>query len=167
MAEATVHKNMRDGTIRIFSGSDSYTIKYEQGTLNLNTPGPSRSVYRDRGRFADSLHGTPQVRYNEDQSQTGSFTCYLRDFSDNSYVTVAEFIWKCGQYLSTWASTLGANAEVPTVSIEWTVAGVTHGEASDHVVLLQFVHIDGAVGEGDPDVITINFESYDLYPTVT
>lgn len=167
MPESTVVKNMRDGLLELISGANSYAIKYEQGTNQLNVPGPSVSNYKDRGRFADALHGQPSLRYNEDQPMTGSFTCYLRDVSDGSYVTAAEFVLRSGAVLSGWASTMGANAEVPTVDLRWTIAGVVHGDASNHVVLMQWVHITGAIGEGDPNLVTINYQCFDLYPTVT
>jgi hypothetical protein len=167
MPESVVHKNMRDGIIDLIQGANSYRIKYEGGTLTLNVPGPSVSNYLDRGRFADALHGQPAVRFNEDQPMTGSFTAYLRDFSDASYVTAPEFIFRSGQVLSTWGSSLGVSAEVPLLDLRWTVAGIIHADAADHIALLQWVHLTGAIAEGDPSMTTINFQSFDLYPTVS
>jgi hypothetical protein len=135
MAESVVAKNMRDGTITLKVGANSYVIKYEEGTLQLNVPGPSIANYLDRGRLADTVGGVPSIRYNEDQPMTGSFSAYLRDISDGTYVTAPQFILKTGQYGSTWGSSLGANAEVKTVDIQWDIVGLTHGDASDHQVL--------------------------------
>ena len=166
MPESLIPKNMRDGTLRIYSGADSYTVKYEQGNLNLNIPGPSVSVYMDRGRFADAVHGTPALRYNQDQPMTGSFAAHMRDMPDASYVTLADFMARVGAFTS-WTSTLGSSAEVPTVNLEWTIAGAIHGDAADKTVLLQYCWMTGAIAEGDPNTITMNFTSYDLLPTVT
>lgn len=167
MAESTKVKNMRDGIIDIISGVKTYRIKYEQGTLQLNVPGPSISNYKDRGSFAETLHGEPSVRYNEDQPMSGSFTAYLRDLSDGAYVTAPEFILKSGEVLASWGSTLGADAEVPLFDLKWTIKGTVHGDGADHTALMQWVNLTGALGDGNPNMVTINFESFDLYPTVT
>lgn len=167
MAESVIAKNMRDGTISLLVGANLYPIKYEEGTLNLTVPGPSIANYLDRGRLADTVGGVPSIRYNEDQPMTGSFSAYLRDLSDNSYITAPEFILKSGQYASGWGSSLGANAEVKTVDIQWDVVGITHGDASDHRVVLAYSVLNGAIAEGSPNKTTINFTSYVLYPTVT
>jgi hypothetical protein len=167
MAESTVAKNMRDGTVTVKVGANSYVIKYEEGTMQLNVPGPSIANYLDRGRLADTVGGVPSLRYNEDQPMTGSFSAYLRDISDGSYVTAPEFILKTGQYASLWGSSLGANAEVKTVDLQWDIVGTTHGDASDHQVLLPYTVLTGAMAEGSPNKVTINFSTYVLYPTVT
>jgi hypothetical protein len=167
MAESVVAKNMRDGTITLKVGANSYVIKYEEGSLQLNVPGPSVANYLDRGRLADTVGGVPSIRYNEDQPMTGSFSAYLRDISDASYVTAPEFILRSGQYSSLWGSSLGASAEVKTVDLQWDIVGAAHGDASDHQVLIAYCVLNGAVAEGSPNKVTINFTSYTLYPTVT
>lgn len=167
MAESTIVKNMRDGTISLVVGSNAYEIKYEQGTLSLSIPGKSVSPYLDRGRLADVDGGVPSLRYNEDQPMTGSFTAYLRDISDASYVTAPEFILKCGAYFPGWGSTLGAGAEVQTVSLVWAIKGTIHQDASDHQLTLPYSHLSGALAEGNPNMTTINFTSYCVFPTVT
>lgn len=167
MPESTVVKNMRDGKLTLRVSANTYEIKYEEGKLTLNIPGRSVAVYKDRGRFADTLHGTPSLRYDQDQEMTGSFDCYLRDISDGSYVTAPEFILHSGQYGASWGSTLGANAEVKTCDLLWDVEGSDHGDGSDHQLLLQWVVLNGAIGEGSPNRVTINFTSYDIYPTAT
>lgn len=167
MAESTIVKNMRDGTLTIRVGVNTYTIKYEEGTLQLNVPGPTIANYLDRGKLADTLHGQPQLRYDQDQPMSGSFTAYLRDLSDGSYITAEEFIFKSGQYLSAWGTTMGASGEVKTVDLLWDVAGTAHGDAANHQALLQWCSISGAVAEGSPNKSTLNYTSYDLYPTVT
>lgn len=167
MAESVITKNMRDGTITLKVGANTYEIKYEEGTLQLAIPGPNVAQYLDRGRMADTVGGVPSIRYNEDQPMTGSFSAYLRDISDASYVTAVEFLTKTGQYASLWGSSLGASAEVKTVDLYWDIAGTIHGDASSHQVVLPYTYLSGAVAEGSPNKTTINFTSYCLYPTVT
>lgn len=169
MAESQIVKNMRSGLIQIIVGANSYDIKFEEGNFNLTIPGRSVAVYRDRGRFADADHGQPQVLYDQDQEMTGSFTAYLRDISDGSYVTAPQFITKSGLYASSWGTTMtGAGSEAPKlVDLKWTVYGGIHGDPTDHTVLCQWSYITGAFAEGSPNVVTFNFQSFDVYPTVT
>lgn len=167
MAESTVVKNMRDGTLTLKVGVNTYEIKYEEGTLSLTIPGKSVANYKDRGRFADADGGAPSLRYNEDQPMTGSFSCYLRDISDGSYVTAAEFIANSGQYASTWGSSLGAGAEVKTVDLQWDVEGTGHLDSTDHQLVLPYTTLNGAIGEGSPNKVTINFTSWCVFPTAT
>jgi hypothetical protein len=167
MPESVINKNMRDGTLVYKVGSNTYTFKYEEGNFQLNVPGPTVANYLDRGRLADTVGGEPSIRYDQDQPMSGSFSCYLRDISDASYITAAEFALKSGQYDSAWGTSMGANGEVKTGTLEWTIEGTTHGDASDHLVSLPYTYITGAFGEGSPNRITLTFTSYALYPTVT
>lgn len=162
MPESTVVKNMRDGKLEVISGANTYEIAYEEGVLSLAVPGPSISNYLDRGEFTNP----PSLRKNQDQPMTGSFTFRFRDGADASYVTGPELITNSGAF-ATWASTLGANAEVKTVTLRWTVNGTTHGDPSNHVMDMPYSHLTGAFTDGDPITGTVNFTSYSNYPTVT
>lgn len=161
--ESTVPKNMRDGQLRLYSGAQEYIVAYEQGNLQTSIPGPTVALYLDRGKITDP----PAVRYDQDQPCSGSFTAYLRELGSSTYMTAAQFITKSAYYLTNWASTLGANAEVPTLNLEWTVAGVTHGDTADRVVLWPYTYLSGNIAEGSPSQLTLNFTSYVLYPTVS
>lgn len=169
MAESVITKNMRSGLIQVIVGANSYDVKFEEGNFNLTVPGRSVAVYRDRGRFADTDHGQPQVLYDQDQEMTGSFTAYLRDISDGSFITGPQFILKSGLYASSWGTTMsGAGTEAPKlVDLKWTVYGTIHNDPSDHTVLCQWCNITGAFAEGSPNMVTFNFQSFDIYPTVT
>jgi len=164
MAISTIVKTKRDGSL-VFSDKDagsSFTVAYEAGDLSISIPGRGANNYLDRG----SITATPSVRYADDAPLSGSFTAYLRDMSDASYETLLEIICQTGHVNTTWVSTLGTNAEVFTVKLTWTVEGTDHG-GTDHVCAMDHCYVTGSVSEGDPDTISLNFTSYEVYPTLT
>ena len=166
MAESTIIKVKGDGTLTALDngGTNSHEFAFEEGNLTLNIPGRTVVVYRDRGLFG----ATPSVRFSDDQEITGTFTVNLRDISDATDVTAFEFIaGPSGQVGSTYVSTLGVNAEVPLFTFRWDIVGVVHGDAAEHRVECNFCFFSGSSSEGDPDVLTMNFTSFDVYPTVT
>ena len=165
MAESTICKTKRDGTLTILDngGANSYVISFEAGDLSIDIPGPGVNVFLDRG----ALGSTPCLRYGDDQPMSGSFTAHMRDVSDATDVSLIEFLAESGQVASTFVSTLGANAEVRTYTLRWDIEGTDHGDAADHRIECNFCAISGSVGEGDPNTVNISFTSYDLYPTVT
>ena len=165
MAISTIVKTKRDGSL-VFSDKDagsSFTVAYEAGDLSITIPGRGANNYLDRG----SITATPSIRYSDDAPVTGSFTAYLRDMSDGSYATLMEIMCQTGQVGSSWNSTLGNNAEVFTVKLTWTVEGTDHGDSSDHVCAMDHCYVTGSVSEGDPDTLSLNFTSYEVYPTLT
>jgi hypothetical protein len=166
MAESLIVKTKRDGTLTFsdLAAANSYTVSFEAGDLNLTIPGATVNNFLDRGRFPA---GNPAIRYGDDQPLTGTFTAYLRDISDAVDVTLTEILLQSGAVASGWTSTMGVNGEVFALKLTWTIAGVIHGDASDHVLELDHCYVTGSLGEGDPDTVTINFTSYTSYPVVT
>ena len=166
MAESLIVKTKRDGTLTFsdLGGVNSYTVAFEAGDLSLEIPGPTVNNFLDRGRFPS---GNPSIRLGDDQPMTGSFTAYLRDVSDATDVTLMEIFTQSGAVSTGWTSTMGANGEVFTVSLQWEIAGLVHGDSANHTVQCDFCYVTGSVSEGDPDTISISFQSFDLYPTVT
>lgn len=168
MAESTIIKTKRDGTLTFSDGTgvpNTFTVAFEAGDLNITIPGASVSNFLDRGRMPDP----PSIRYQDDQPVTGTFTANLRDFDDGGVgtdTTLMEILTQSG-VASGWVSTMGANGEVFTLTLTWTIAGLIHGDPADHTCTLEYCYVTGSVAEGDPDVITINFTSYSLYPTLT
>lgn len=162
MPEGTVVRVKRDGTLKIKDGTRDYTVAYEAGDLNITIPGPTVNVFLDRGRFGT----TPSLRYGDDQPMNITFSAYLRDLTDATYATLAEFILQSGYVDSTWVSTLGSSAEVQTYTFEWTTEGSDHGE-TDRVVTCNHAVFSGSIAEGDPSSINLTVTSYDLYPTIT
>ena len=165
MAESTVCKVLRDGTITIADsgGTNSYTIAFEAGDFTATTPGPAINVFLDRNQ----LTATPCVRKGAEAGSSGSFTCYFRDVTDAATETALDFINEKGFVSSDWVSTLGATAEVLLVSITITVEGSDHGDGADHTIVYNHCKLTGSWGEGDPNTISFTWQSYELYPTVT
>lgn len=166
MAISQIVKTLRDGTLTLKDngGSNSCVIAYEEGTLQLDIPGPTINHYPDRGAIDGSA---PSLRKGDDQPMSGSFTAYMRDVSDASYITLESILTNSGYYASTWVSTLGANAEVKTLTLQWDVEGTNHGDASDHQIQCLFCVVTGSIQEGHPNVVTVNFTSWDSFPSVT
>lgn len=165
MAESTIVKTKRDGTILFEDngGANSYTVAFEEGNFNLTVPGSTVNLFLDRGRITSP----PSIRYGDDQPLTGTFTAYLRDFGDATYATLTEILTQTGDVGTNWVSTMGANGEVFALKVTWTVAGVIHGDAADHVMVMDHCYVTGSIAEGDPDLVTINFTCYESYPAVT
>ena len=165
MAESTIVKTKRDGTIRFadFGGANSYDVDFEAGDLNVTIPARTVNLFLNRGE----IQSPPSVRYGDDQPSTGTFTAYLRDSTDATTTTLLDILTQSGFVSSTWTSTLGASGEVFLVSITFLIEGTDHGDPADHSLVFNHCYVTGSVAEGDPDVITVNFTSYELYPTIT
>ena len=163
MAESTIVKTKRDGTIKFSDNgaANEYTVSYEAGDLSVAIPGPSVISPLDRG----SLGSPPSLRYSDDAPITGNFTAMLRDLGDATYTTLSEIITQTGDVGDNWVSTMGADGEVFTLDLEWTIEGTDHGDASDHVLTLSHCVVSGSLSEGDPDQISISFTSYSVYPS--
>lgn len=163
MPVSTIVKTKRDGTIRFKDNAaiNILEIQYEAGDLSISIPGPSVISPLDRG----SLGSPPSLRYSDDAPITGSFTAYLRDLGDGADATLSEILTQTGQVASAWVSTMGATGEVFTLDLEWTIAGIVHGRAADHVLTLPYCVVTGSLSEGDPDQISISFTSYSVYPS--
>lgn len=167
MAESLITKHLGDGVIELIVNANVYEIKYEDGDLALDIPGPDVSLFLDRGKIADTNGGQPNIRYGDEKPMTGSFSCFMRDPGTNLYVTASQFVTKTGLYASTWGTTMGANGEVKTVDLRWTVAGVVHGDAANRRILLPYTYISGATEEGRPNKVKFNFTSFCVYPVIT
>ena len=159
MAESTIVKTKRDGTIKFKdnAGVNVYTVAYEAGDLSVSIPGPTVISPLDRGEFGDP----PSLRYSDDAAITGSFTAYLRDLTDDGYSTLEEIILQSGDVGNNWVSTLGSDAEVFALTLEWTIADPD----GDHVMTLPYCVVTGSLSEGDPNQVSISFTSYANYPS--
>jgi len=164
MAEATIVKTKRDGTIKIqdSGGTNSYTVAYEAGDLNITIPGPAVNVFLDRGRFGS----TPSVRFGDDQPITFTFSAYLRDTTDAAAASLNDVIQKTGWVASNWVPVNGALAstEVKLWDIVFTIEGNDHGEAADQTITIRNCWLTGNIAEGDPSTISVSGTAFDLYP---
>lgn len=165
MAESTIVKTKRDGTLTFtdLAAASSYIVAFEAGDLSITIAGRTVNLFLDRGIMSDP----PAIRYGDDQPMSGTFTAQFRDATDAAAETLLDILTQGGHVGSTWVSTGGANAEVFTVDLTWTIEGTDHGDAADHTIVLKHCYMTGSVADGDPAIISITFSSYDLYPTVT
>lgn len=159
MSESTRITTKRDGTIKFKDNADVniYTVAYEAGDLSISVPGPTVISPLDRGQFGDP----PSLRYSDDAAITGTFGAWLRDLTDDGYSTLAEILLQTGDVGNNWVSTLGSDAEVFTVTLEWTIADPD----GDHVLTLPYCVVTGSFSEGDPNQVSISFTSYANYPS--
>ena len=125
---AGVAKTKRDGTLTIRDATAvtplEITFTCLPGDLTLDIPGPTVVTNLHRGK----LTSPPCLRFGDDQALSGSFTAVLRDVSATTAAVLNDIITNSGIFASTWVSTLGADAEVKTVEIEWATEGTDHGE---------------------------------------
>ena len=155
MALSSVVKNFRDGSLVINDGTGtpiSITVQFDEGDFSisgLKAKLAETTGYETRGQLRSVRHTTRVY-------PTGSFTCMMADLSEATTGTVADALMKNGAF-SAGVSTLGANAEVYTVQMVFTVAGVVHGDASNATFTLN--DVEGVVdfSEGDPDQLSISF----------
>jgi hypothetical protein len=107
---------------------------------------------------------TPSLRKGNEQPFTGSFSVFLRDVGDtsNAYATMLELCSPvASRYVAAnWISTLGASADVFTVTLTVTIDGSFAGEADKSLTFTFVVLRLGGVQMGDPSTQTVNFTSY-------
>jgi hypothetical protein len=164
MTISLVCKTLRDGKI-VFednAAGNSLTVAYEVGDLTIDVPQETVVNSLDRGEIG----ATPCLRLGDDQPMTFSFTARLRDLSDAAYATLEEIVMQSGLVGSTWVSTGGANADVFTLTLRWTVEGTDHGDAADHEITLPFCVVRGGFTEGAENVVNITGTSYAVRPTI-
>ncbi len=165
MAESTIVRVKRDGTITINDGTagtaETYTVAYEAGDLAITIPGPTVESFLDRGEFGT----TPSLRYGNDQPCTFTFTGYLRSTTESDVATLVDLIAQTGYVGSDWVSTLGTNAAVFAIQMVFTIEGSDHG-GTDRTITFDDCVLTGSITEGDPTVVSISGTCYDLYPTI-
>ena len=132
MAISSVVKNFRDGTILIEDGTGvpiDITVQFENGDFSLSGLNGFKEVttYMDRGDLGS-------VRHTTQLFPTGSFSAHLTDISDGTDNTLIDAARKQGSFASA-VSTLGADAEVMTYKVTWTVEGTDHGDTADHTIV--------------------------------
>lgn len=171
MSESAIVKVLGDGTLKFkdSGGSNSYTVDYEAGDLQITVGGRAVNVFLNRGHFGAS----PSIRYGDDQECTFTFTAQLRDAgADTGAATLQDVLqWLVGSsatsYVNTnWVPIGGASAEVNTAQLEWTVEGSDHGDGADHIWTLSPCVCTHAIAEGNPSTITITGRAFVPYPTV-
>lgn len=167
MAESTIVKTKRDGTIILadnsgFGGANIYTVSAEPGDFAITFGGrAARNNFLDRGRLVSS------VRYGDDAPLTGSFSAYWRDATDAGAATLFDVLHWTGYVASNWVGTLGVNGEVKCVDVRLSIEGSDHGDGADHSITVTDCSLDGGFAEGDPNTISVNWQSHtDVAPTL-
>lgn len=150
-------KNFRDGTIVLNSGDATpitLTVQFENGDFSisgLNAGQVEITKYMDRGVLAT-------VRKTMQTFPTGQFTASMSDLSDATTTLLWDAVNRTGAW-STAVSTLGANADVYTLQIVFTVEGSNFGSGeADHVLTLGNCRCSIDMAEGDPNSYTLSFE---------
>ena len=153
MAQSTVIKNFRDGTL-VFADNTgtplTLPIVYEAGDFsidNLNEGLVETTAYLDRGEFA-TLRKTNRV------FPSFSFSAHMTDLSDNTDKLLYDLARKTGAFASA-VSTLGANADAMTYKLTFTVEGTNFGDSADHTLILNDCRITLSFSEGDPNSFSV------------
>jgi hypothetical protein len=153
MAQSTVIKNFRDGTL-VFADNTgaplTLPIVYEAGDFsidNLNEGLVETTAYLDRGEFA-TLRKTNRV------FPSFSFTAHMTDLSDATDKLLYDLARKTGAFASA-VSTLGANADAMTYKLTFTVEGTNFGDSADHTMILNDCRITLSFSEGDPNSFSV------------
>ena len=153
MAQSTVIKNFRDGTLVFADNTGSpltLPIVYEAGDFsidNLNEGLVETTAYLDRGEFA-TLRKTNRV------FPSFSFSAHMTDLSDNTDKLLYDLARKTGAFASA-VSTLGANADAMTYKLTFTVEGTNFGDSADHTLILNDCRITLSFSEGDPNSFSV------------
>lgn len=158
MAYSVVPKMRRDGTIKLLdnAGSNTLTISFESGDFNFTPSKDAEVIIRDRHAISNVRRG------DEEASATGSFTVFMREFTDSAQAgSVLDFVNKTGQYASnvSTGSTGTPRIEEYCIDIEYTAAE-TDSEGADHVATLSKCICNVVFTEGDPSTLAINFTCY-------
>ena len=160
MADSTVPKTKRDGSIELRDGTGSpvtLTVSYEDGNFSFSQPVQfSELVIMDRGTITT-------VRRQDEQPITGSFNFYFRQFTDGSEAgSVRDFIRGEANYSANISTgTAGAPyVEQFCIDIKYTAEGTDFGDSADSTVTLSKCVCNLDFAEGDPSAFTLNFTCY-------
>mgnify|MGYP000221081239 FL=1 len=159
MAYSVVPKMRRDGTIKLLdnAGSNTLTISFESGDFNFTPSKDAEVIIRDRNAISNVRRG------DQEASATGSFTVFMREFTDSSQAgSVLDFVNKTGQYASnvSTGSTGTPRIEEYCIDIEYTAEGTDNGDDADHKATLSKCICNVVFTEGDPSTLAINFTCY-------
>jgi hypothetical protein len=159
MAYSVVPKMRRDGQIKLLDngGSNTLTIEFESGDFNFTPSKDAEIIIRDRNAISNVRRG------DQEASATGSFTLFMRQFTDASEAgSVMDFINKTGHYSGN-VSTGGTGTprvEEYCIDIEYTAEGTDNGDDADHKATLSKCIANVVYTEGDPSTLAISFTCY-------
>ena len=153
MAQSTVIKNFRDGTL-VFADNTgtplTMPIVFEAGDFsidNLNEGLVETTAYLDRGEFS-TLRKTNRV------FPSFSFSAHMSDLSDATDRLLFDLARKTGAWAAA-VSTLGANSDAMTYKLSFTIEGTNFGDTADHTMILNDCRITLSFSEGDPNSFSV------------
>ena len=160
MAYSIIPKTVRDGKLELIDGTGSpvtMTIAYEDGNFTFAQPNKySELVIMDRGDITT-------IRKQDEQTITGSFSFFFRQFTDGSEAGSArDFINKTGNYAANTSTGLTGvpYVEMYCIDIKYTAEGTDLGDSADHTVTLSKCVCSLDFAEGSPSAFTLNFTCY-------
>jgi len=158
MAASTVIKHLYDGSITVEDGATptpaSLSVPFTTGDLSLDGLMESQraaQAYQTRG----TLHS---VRLAAREFPTVTFSAQLADLSDGTDNTLVDFALKQASFSSNVSTLTGS--DVYAIKITLTVDGTGLGDAADHTIEIDDVHVTVAIAEGEPDTVTISGTVY-------
>lgn len=163
MAVSGIVKTKGDGTITFTDGTRSLVVDYEVGDFSIDIPQEAIVNTLNRGIIGDP----PSLRKGADQPVTFSFSAYLRDLQDGTVATLEALLSGLPGAAANWVSTLGASAEVFTVTTTFVIEGSDHGDAKDYTITLPYCVLRGSFSEGDPSTINVTGTCFQVRPTIT
>lgn len=155
MPSSSVIKNNCDGTITVTNGVLTTTARFDSGDFafqGLKRKFRETAAYQTRG----ILHS---VRHTARMFPTLSFSAMMANLTSASNNDVMDAVLRRGAWAAA-ASTLGANADVYTLNVSWTIEGTALGDSSDHVGTFNDVELSVDGSEGDPNSISFSGTVY-------
>ena len=159
MAYSVIPKMRRDAKIVLKDngGTNTLEISFEEGNFTFTPTNSELVIIFDRHTISNVRKGSEQA------SASGSFTLYLRQFTDGSEAGSAlDFVNQTGHYSGNVSTGNSGTPRVEEycVDIEFQVEGTDLGDDEDHKAILRKCICDVVITDADPMTIQINFVSY-------
>lgn len=158
MPASTVIKNLNDGSLVIKDGTGTpidVTIKFEDGNFSISGLAAKMNevvAYQTRGAFSG-------LRHTARTFATFTFTAKMSEFTSATDNSLTDAILKNGAFNS-GVSTSGANADVYTTDLVFSVEGTNFGDSSDHSFTLEDCYCTIDFSEGDPNTFSVSGTVY-------
>lgn len=147
MAESTVVKNFRDGSITFGDGTRTYVVAYESGDLSITPPRYNDSVVYDRGEIVGARKTTLEPG-------SYSFSMHMRSLTEGTANVLVDIL-EDSNGSTAWVTTGGTGFEPRTYTITWTVEGTDLGDSADQTIVATKCRSFWSVSEGDPNTVAI------------
>jgi hypothetical protein len=162
MPASSFVKNQNDGsvTLKANGGTPSITLAFDSGDFSatgIKRKLQDTNAYQRRGALTTVRHTTRNF-------PTISFTAQFTNFEGNegggSNGNPLEAALGDGGTWGSANSTLGANADVYTLDVEFVVEGSDFGDSGDHDVTFHDVELSWDISEGDPTTVSFSGTVY-------